>query len=107
MPALKSSLHQLHSIPVLDRALVDILQTDYSAIEIRHSYRYNGCMKRRWALAALLFPLFGAPSSDYLSCKQKLELIAGETLRSGTRVTLTARELNAYIAGQVPEYAPQ
>jgi hypothetical protein len=65
-------------------------------------------MKRRcWALAALLFPLFGAPSSDYLSAKRKFDLIEGEKLRPGSRVTLTSRELNAYIAGEVPTYAPQ
>src|SRR5580692_7925203 len=65
-------------------------------------------MKRRcWALAALLFPLFGAPSSDYLSAKRKFDLIEGEKLSPGSRVTLTSRELNAYVAGEVSEYAPQ
>ncbi len=62
---------------------------------------------RCWALAALLFPLFGAPSSDYLSAKRKFDLIEGEKLRPGSRVTLTPGELNAYIAGEVSEYAPQ
>ena len=69
---------------------------------------HNGKMKRRcWALAALLFPLFGAPSSDYLSAKRKFDLIESEKLSPGSRVTLTSRELNAYIAGEVTEYAPQ
>jgi hypothetical protein len=61
----------------------------------------------RWALLALLFPLLGASTDDYLSVKHKFDLIESESLRPGSRVTLTARELNAYVANEVHEYAPQ
>jgi hypothetical protein len=60
-----------------------------------------------WALLGLLFPLLGAPSADYLSVKRKFDLIEGERLRPGSRVTLTASELNAYVATEVHDYAPQ
>ena len=33
---------------------------------------------RRWPLLAVLIPLFGAPSSDYLSAKRKFDLIESE-----------------------------
>jgi hypothetical protein len=63
-------------------------------------------MKRRvWALAALLFPLFGAYSPDYQSAKRKFDLIESDRLRSGSRVTLTSRELNAYVATEAAEIA--
>jgi hypothetical protein len=61
----------------------------------------------RWVFLGLLFPLFGAPSADYLSIKRKFDLIESERLRPGTHVTLTSRELNAYVANEVHEYAPQ
>ena len=61
----------------------------------------------RWALLALLFPLLGASTDDYLSIKHKFDLIESESLRPGSRVTLTSRELNAYVANEVHEYAPQ
>jgi hypothetical protein len=54
-------------------------------------------------LLALLVPLLGAPSSDYVSVKRKLDLIEGEKLRPGSRVNLTARELNAYVANEVAQ----
>jgi len=62
---------------------------------------------KRWALLGLLFPLLGAPSADYLSIKRKFDLIESERLRPGSHVTLTSRELNAYVANEVHEYAPQ
>jgi hypothetical protein len=55
-------------------------------------------------LLALLVPLLGAPSSDYVSVKRKLDLIESEKLRAGSRVTLTVRELNAYVANEVAEF---
>jgi hypothetical protein len=61
----------------------------------------------RWVILGLLFPLFGAPSGDYLSIKRKFDLIESDRLRPGSRVTLTSRELNAYVANEVHEYAPQ
>ncbi len=70
---------------------------------------YNGGMKRKLGLGAflgLLFPLLGAPSSDYLSVKRKLDLIESEKLHPGSRVTLTSRELNAYVVNEVAELGP-
>jgi hypothetical protein len=62
-------------------------------------------MRRAWL--ALLFSLLGASSADYLSVKRKFDLIESDKLRPGSRVVLTSRELNAYIANEVAEYAPQ
>jgi hypothetical protein len=61
---------------------------------------------KRWccAVVGLLLPLLGAPSSDYLSCKRKFDLIESERLRPGSRITLTSRELNAYVAAEVAQY---
>jgi hypothetical protein len=67
---------------------------------------YNNYM-RRWALIALIFPLLAAPTADYLSIKRKFDLIESEKLRPGSRVTLTLRELNAYVATEVESYAAQ
>jgi len=61
----------------------------------------------RWALIAFFLPLFGAPSADYLSIKRKFDLIESEKLRPGSRVMLTSRELNAYVATEVTQFAPQ
>jgi len=63
-------------------------------------------MKRKLRLGALLgllIPLLGAPSSDYLSVKRKLDLIESEKLQPGSRVTLTSRELNAYVVNEAGE----
>jgi hypothetical protein len=62
---------------------------------------------KRWALLAILLPLLGAPSSDYLSAKRKLDLIESDTLRPGSRVTLTSRELNAYVANEIADFGGQ
>jgi hypothetical protein len=50
------------------------------------------------ALAALAF----AAVEDYASARRKLDLIDSDRLRPGAKVTLTARELNAYVAHEVP-----
>jgi hypothetical protein len=50
------------------------------------------------ALAALAF---GA-ATEYATAKQKLDLIDSDRLRPGARVTLTAQELNAYVAQEAP-----
>ena len=65
-------------------------------------------MKRLyWPLLALVFPLLGSSTADYLSAKQKFALIESDKLRPGSRVTLTSSELNAYVANEAAEYAPQ
>jgi len=48
-----------------------------------------------------------AQSPDYVSFKRKLNLIESEKLKPGKRVTITARELNAYTQEEVREIAPQ
>lgn len=62
-------------------------------------------MKRAlWAL--LLLPaLTGAPA-EYASAKRKIALIESDTLRTGSRVTLTRGELNAYAATEASKAAP-
>ncbi len=50
------------------------------------------------ALAALAF---GAVE-DYASAKRKFDTIDSDRLRPGARVTLTTRELNAYVAHEAP-----
>ncbi len=50
------------------------------------------------ALAAVAF----APVEDYASAKRKFDLIDGDRLKPGARVMLTPRELNAYVAHEVP-----
>lgn len=40
--------------------------------------------------------------TDYASCQHKFELIESDRLRPGSRVDLTARELNAWVAAEVP-----
>ena len=62
---------------------------------------------KRWALLFLLSPLLANPAADYLSAKHKFELIESDKLRPGSRVTLTQPELNAYVATEVTQYAPQ
>jgi hypothetical protein len=62
---------------------------------------------KRWALVLLLSPLLAVPTADYASAKRKFELIESEKLKPGSRVNLTARELNAYVENDIPQYAPQ
>lgn len=63
--------------------------------------------RRRWALLAFFLPLFGAQSPDSQSAQRKFDLIESEKLRPGSRVILSSRELNAYVATEAAQYAPQ
>ena len=64
-------------------------------------------MKRwLWSPLAVLVPLLAA-SSDYLSAKRKFDLIESEKLRPGSRVNLSSRELNAYVANEIVEASLQ
>jgi hypothetical protein len=45
----------------------------------------------------------GAATSDYLSVKKKFDQIESDQLKAGTRIELTARELNAYVTQAVPD----
>ncbi len=44
----------------------------------------------------------GAAATDYQSARKKFDQIESDRLRTGTRVTLTSRELNAYVEHEVP-----
>jgi hypothetical protein len=44
----------------------------------------------------------GAAYGDYISAKSKLDLIQSERLAPASRITLTARELNAYVSQEIP-----
>ena len=48
-----------------------------------------------------------ASRTDYLSVKRKFDQIERKQVRSGTRVPITAGELNAYVQTELPRYAPQ
>jgi hypothetical protein len=52
-------------------------------------------------VAALVAVAF-APVEDYVSAKRKFDLIDSDRLRPGSKLTLTPRELNAYVAHEVP-----
>jgi hypothetical protein len=54
-----------------------------------------------WLLPLLAASLTAA-YTDYLSAQEKFDRIATEHLRPGTRVQLTARELNAYVEHEIP-----
>lgn len=50
----------------------------------------------------LLCGTLAAAYTDYASCAHKFQLIESDRLRPGARVDLTARELNAWVAAEVP-----
>ena len=65
-------------------------------------------MRRFWPLAAFTLPLLLYSSrADYSSVEKKFALIENDRLKPGSRVTLSQRELNAYLVEQVPQVAPQ
>jgi hypothetical protein len=60
------------------------------------------------ALALVSAGGFAAVSrSDYLSAKKKFQAIDKNTVKPGTRVTLTSPELNAYVQTELPNVAPK
>jgi len=58
----------------------------------------------RWAipLAVVVVAVAAATANDYVSARQKVDLIEGDRLKPGSRVELTPQELNAYAAHEVP-----
>jgi hypothetical protein len=69
--------------------------------------RYNGGMGRRASLWILLLaPLAAGPQSDYLSARDKFDKLRSERLRPGSRVTLSQRELNAWLSTELGAVAP-
>jgi hypothetical protein len=57
------------------------------------------------ALLAVAF-LYGS-RSEYASAQRKLELIENDRLKPGSKVTLSQRELNAYVEQELPKVAPE
>ena len=55
-----------------------------------------------WAIALLGLATLCAAPDDYLSAKQKFDLIESGGLKAGSRVELSVRELDAYAEQQVP-----
>jgi hypothetical protein len=65
-------------------------------------------MRRFWPLAFLFLPLLvHSARSDYASCQRKFEVIENDRLKAGSRVTLSQRELNAYVEQELPKVVPQ
>ena len=56
----------------------------------------------RWALPILTAGLLGAVYSDYQSAQQKFDRIESDRLSAGSRVSLSAAELTAYVAHTAP-----
>ncbi len=55
-----------------------------------------------WTIVVAFAACLTAASSDYLSAKDKFDRIESDRLGAGTRIQLTARELNAYVSQEVP-----
>jgi len=65
-------------------------------------------MRRFWPLAFLALPLLvHSARSDYASCQRKFDVIETDRLKAGSRVTLSQRELNAYVEQELPKVVPQ
>jgi len=60
-------------------------------------------MRRKWSFLILLAVTAAAAYDNYLSAKQKLDLIEAERLRAGSRVRLTYPELDAWAAHEAPD----
>lgn len=61
----------------------------------------------RVALLLIAALLLKGESAELVSAKHKLELIEMEKLKRGKRVSVTARELNAYVREEVVKIAPE
>jgi hypothetical protein len=62
------------------------------------------------AISVVLFAAAGSPGasrSDYLSAKKKFQAIDKQTMKPGSRVAITAPELNAYVQAELPNVAPK
>lgn len=65
-------------------------------------------MSRILPLALVVLPvLVYSARSDYASCQRKFDLIENDRLRAGSRVTLSQRELNAYVEQELPKVVPE
>lgn len=57
---------------------------------------------RRCLFVTVFAALAFSPVENYVTAKHKFDLIDGDLLRPGAKVTLTSRELNAYVAHEAP-----
>ena len=48
----------------------------------------------------------GVSRTDYLNAKKKFQALDKQSMKPGTRVSLTATELNAYVQAELPTVAP-
>jgi hypothetical protein len=56
----------------------------------------------RWTIPLAISAALAAANTDYNSAKHKLDLIESDRLRPGSRVELTAREIDAYAQHEAP-----
>jgi hypothetical protein len=64
-------------------------------------------MSRFWPVALALPLLVYSARSDYASCQRKFDLIENDRLKAGSKVTLSQRELNAYVEQELPKVVAQ
>jgi len=60
-------------------------------------------MTRKWAVLILFAAAVAAAWDNYLSAKQKFDIIEAGQLRAGARVTLSYAELDAWVAREAPD----
>ena len=63
-------------------------------------------MKRLALVLSLCLPLVYGSYAEYLSARQKFKLIESDRLRPGSRVALTAAELNSWVRQEIAESFP-
>lgn len=64
-------------------------------------------MRKTCILAVMLsVGALSASRSDYVNVKQKFASIERESAKPGSRVALSAKELNAYVEAELPQHAP-
>jgi hypothetical protein len=82
------------------------MATGLSPATYAHSQPSNSSVKHRarWLVPLLLAASLSlaAVETDYSSAKEKFDRIESDQLHPGARVQLTARELNAYVAHEIP-----
>ena len=63
-------------------------------------------MKRLALVLSLCLPLLDGTSAEYVSATHKFKLIESDRLRHGSRVSLSAGELNAYVRQEIADTFP-
>ena len=62
-----------------------------------------GVKSRNWVISLLFSAAALAAADAYLSAQQKIDAIENDRLRTGSRLTLTYPELNAWVARNLPD----